>query len=601
MEIRLKNKEILFYILAFLLAIVLRIYHLGIVPLTDAEAYWALQALNIAHPNGPSYAVMIGNQIAYVNLTGTIFYILFDNNFLARVLPAFIGSFLVWLPFLFKNKLGRTAAIFAAFGLAIDAGLVVTSRTIGSPILAITFGFFAFAFYCIKKPILVGMLIGLTLLSGTFGIILALVFGLSWVTINQFNKKQFSKNALEQEKKNTAQVNNGISRFTKEQWIVLGISFGGTILVVGSIFFVYPQGISAIFDTLPSFVKGWVEPSGVSPIQIIIALLFYAPLPLAFSAYQIIVLILRKSKSDTPINTIDKYLVTFSLIALILIIIYPGRETSYLTLVLIPLWLLAGQGLQNSIKEWKITGITTAHSIFIFIIMALFWFSLISHTTLVVITEPYLPLLKATVLLGIILIGIFSTILISMGWGTNTARNGVILGSLIGLFVYTFSVMWGASQLRPTHPEELWFTQPGSGQTNLFLKTLSDLSNWNSGLPQSIEILSLVDTPSMKWALRQFDNAHFENAVSPVSLPPIILTLETEDAPILPSTYRGQDFVWWIRAGWTGALPSDFIAWLTFRDAPLINEKIILWAREDMFPKGGEIFIEPQAPSPEFE
>jgi hypothetical protein len=30
-------------------------------------------------------------------------------------------------------------------------------------------------------------------------------------------------------------------------------------------------------------------------------------------------------------------------------------------------------------------------------------------------------------------------------------------------------------------------------------------------------------------------------------------------------------------------LPDNFIDWLTFRDAPLINEQIILWVRSDLF------------------
>lgn len=592
-----KRIEIIFYLVAFALALVVRFYHLGAVPLTDAEAAWAFQAFQLANPKNLLHTLTIGNQTAYVNLTGVLFYLLFDNNFLARMLPAIAGSFLVWIPFIFKDKLGNIAAIFAAFGLAIDAGLVATSRTIGSPILAVTFGFFAFAFFYKKKPLLAGMLIGLTLLSGTFALIMIIVFGLSWVIINQFENKPSPPIELElNSAESIEQENHDKPPFSREQWSFAGISFGFTILIVGSVFFMYPQGISAIFNNLPFFIRGWIEPAGISATQIIAALVFYAPIPIVFSIYQIITQSIQKKQSNKSFNNNDIYLSAFTLISFFFILFYPGRETSYLAIILVPLWLIAGRGFQESIKGWKVNGIIAAHSVFIFIIMALFWFSLISHSNFVGVTQPYLPLLRASVLTGVILIGIFSTILISMGWGTDTARFGVIYGTLTGLLVYTISVMWGASQLRPTQPEELWYKQPGSGQATLFQKTLSDLSNWNTGLPESVEILSLVDTPSMQWELRNFNNTRFEKTISPVSLPPIIITLENEATPVLSSAYRGQDFVWWIHAGWMGALPPDFISWFTFRKVPLNKEKVILWAREDLFPKGGEIFTESQAP-----
>jgi hypothetical protein len=50
------------------------------------------------------------------------------------------------------------------------------------------------------------------------------------------------------------------------------------------------------------------------------------------------------------------------------------------------------------------------------------------------------------------------------------------------------------------------------------------------------------------------------------------------------AAYRGQDFVWRIRPAWERSLPSNWIEWLVFRDAPLDSEYVILWARGDLFP-----------------
>ena len=49
-------------------------------------------------------------------------------------------------------------------------------------------------------------------------------------------------------------------------------------------------------------------------------------------------------------------------------------------------------------------------------------------------------------------------------------------------------------------------------------------------------------------------------------------------------SYRGQDFIWYERSGWSGSLPESVWAWITARTAPINSESIVLWARSDLFP-----------------
>jgi len=146
--------------------------------------------------------------------------------------------------------------------------------------------------------------------------------------------------------------------------------------------------------------------------------------------------------------------------------------------------------------------------------------------------------------------------------------------------------MWGASQLRANQPQELWSRPPATGQADLFTSTMLDLSRWKTGFSHQIDAISIVDVPSLRWILRDYPNIRFYNHLPTGALPSIIITRQDQEAPALTTSYRGQDFTWWIQSGWTGALPANLLEWITFRKGPLLDEKLILWARSDLFPGG---------------
>jgi hypothetical protein len=86
--------------------------------------------------------------------------------------------------------------------------------------------------------------------------------------------------------------------------------------------------------------------------------------------------------------------------------------------------------------------------------------------------------------------------------------------------------------------------------------------------------------------LRHFPNARFATSLSSTDSPPIVITLKDKELPSLTENYRGQDFIWRQYPGWQGVYPPNFINWLAFRQTPLSQEQIILWARTDAFPGG---------------
>ena len=101
-----------------------------------------------------------------------------------------------------------------------------------------------------------------------------------------------------------------------------------------------------------------------------------------------------------------------------------------------------------------------------------------------------------------------------------------------------------------------------------------------------IDIVSEIDTPAMRWLLRNFPKASYSSLPNMDGTDSLLITPQAQESPALASSYRGQSFVWKTFPGWPGVLPEDFIRWLNYREAPLFQENIILWVRSDLFPGG---------------
>ena len=150
------NLEQVLALLAFALALAVRFLNLGAFPLSDSEAGWALQSLALASSSTSASQLIIGPQPAYIFLTTWLFALFGAPDFLARFLPALAGSLLVLVPFLFRRQLGRPVALIAAFGLALDPGLVTVSRQAGGPMMAVGFGLLALGLWNTRKSLLAG-------------------------------------------------------------------------------------------------------------------------------------------------------------------------------------------------------------------------------------------------------------------------------------------------------------------------------------------------------------------------------------------------------------------------------------------------------------
>ncbi len=588
------------YALAFALAMTLRFLHLGALPLSDFEADWAFQALQVArgaHPATPALAAgaSVGPNPAYVLLTSIPFYIFGASDFLARFWPALAGSILVLTPFFFRDRLGRIPALILAFTLAFEPGLLALSRVAGSLILAVSFLVLAWAMWRNGRYPLAGVLGGLALLSGPALWMGLLALGLTWAIGQALDGKWWKTGDHKQTTRDdqasavnrkTSNVNRESSIETghwslnTEHWKTALVYLLGTLLLGGSLFLLAPNGLSAFITSILAYFKGWWTFSGVHATHLLTALAAYQLMALIFGILALVCGLLNKDRLVIGLGL-------WTLVALLLTLAYPGRQVADLAWVFLPLWALAALELSRYTKvegvgAWELAGVTVlTASILVFA-----WMNLAAMAG-----EAFASPAAQTrllLLLGALLLLCLSLTLVGMGWSLDMARQGAVWGSALFLAAFTLGAATGAAGLRRPLTAELWSPAPETAQADLLQKTMDDLSNWRKGHIEALDVTVVgLDSPALRWLLRDWEVKE-TGALSPADSPALVIAPQGVELN-LSAAYRGQDFVWRQTPAWELARPEDWLRWFVYRQMPQQTESIVLWARNDLFFESGVI------------
>lgn len=571
MKTRSLTLEHFLYLLIFILALGLRFVRLGATPLADGEAVWALQALQVAGKTGPSgLPAAIGAQPAYVLLTGLVFFLLGSGDTLARLLPALVGSALVVLPLMFRRQLGRQAALILALGLAVDPGLVALSRLAGGPMLALGFGLLAAGAWFAGWKRVAGALAALALLGGSqfFAGLLGLAF--AWSAARGLGLFQDG---------NPFGGLGPLNPPAESPWGRAPLSFAVTLLLAGTLLFRVPQGIGGLAASLPVYLAGWAQPSGVAVGWLFVALIVYQPLAVVFGMGGI----WRGWRTRDPLQM---FLALWLLAALLLVVVYPGRQVEDLAWALVPLWALAARELARWLRAdmladraaWVLVAV-------IGVLAASIWLNLTGLTT----GDPSTPVFRLRLLVigGGMVLMVLTTLLVGLGWSVESARFGLVVGvwAMLGFYLFAASARAAAPRFSVAQ-QDLWQPGPRAGHAPLLLATLQALGDWDRGRPDTVEATVTMDAPAMRWALRGIRGVEFREALPAGAAPLVVITPKDQPGLALAEAYRGQDFVWTVQPAWETMRPHDWLKWAIFREAPTTTGQVILWARTDAFPGG---------------
>jgi hypothetical protein len=568
--------EYALYITALCLALAFRLIGLGALPFNEAEAAWAWQAYQVSQGE----AVQIGSQPAYVLLTGLLFFMFSSSEYLARLLPALLGSMVIVVPFVLKDRIGRKAALVAAFGLALDPLSVAVSRQVGSPMLAVGLALLAFAAWHYRKPGLTGVFTALFLLSGQPGVvaIVAVVMTVLLLILSGLRPAWLGE------------------EFDLKSFLVSGAL---TLLVVGTFFMRYPQGLSAMLQSVPNYFSGWTVAGGfwgqIPLLQALAAVPIYQPLALVFGVFILL-------KRDTWQQTTYRAIALLFLLGFVLIILYPARQTSDLVWALLPLWLLAGKGISPFIKtvdkEHRL--VVWGQGIAILVLLVFWWANLVKMTRIYYInipvgfrladfntldlgTKDYIGRMVVVILVPLVIALLIAIVVTN--WNKQAGVHSAVWGlGLSGVF-YLVVVLFGINDLRPQQANELWSPAMAPGYADDLTEALAELSLPYVGNRNELEVVYQIDMALLHWQLRDMPNAKFAPILASNDSPAVIINNSfTLDEMGRQAAYRGEKIALQLYRNWGDLpLPYDFDRWLIYREAPVEKQWVVLWAREDIF------------------
>lgn len=547
--------ETILYCAIFVFAVLVRFIHLGQAPLNDFEAAPALQALSVSRAESTA----MGDQPAYVMLTSGLFRVFNATNLWARFWPALAGAAIVLVPYLLRKRLPLRTGLVAALFLAIDPALVAISRTAGGQSLAIVFGLLALALLMDRKWIAGGICLGIALSSGQtvwFGALILIVVYLI---------ERILAKPLPREESNPW------------NWGWTAGAAALTAVLISTGFMVLPNGMTGVANGLVSFVKRWDTVSLVS-IKTSLAVFASTYLPaLLLAAFGYVAS--RKSHPERV-----RLLLTWFVAATLMVIIVPAREVSDWAWAAMPLWGLAALGIIDALparvrseRVVLLAEFVLTFTLLLFSVLNLMAYFFNSYGDAVVDRNRLIGAGLPVLLLAI------ATAFLAWGWSPKSAVQGLGLGIGVLLCAWIFSAgMKSAGSL--VQPSGIvWKPQPIIVDESLLVSQVEDLSLWNHGQRHQIDIEVVnYDTPSMRWALRDFSSVTWDLQYSPAETPSVIIAPDYQQ---IGSTtlYRGQGIAWAQYPSYAKMGFAQWMRWVFYRQAPVDEIRLILYARNDLF------------------
>jgi hypothetical protein len=530
------SSELLIYSLILLLAIFFRFARLGETSLTEFEAQAALPAHSLAHGEAPD----LGNQPGYVLFASPVFSLLGSSEFIARFLPALLGVALVFLPYFWRDMLGKKAALVLAFGLAIDPGMVAVSRLASGQMMAVSAGLIALTAWRQARPSLSGIFASIAFLASPLiflGFIPAVLVAIS---LRQAGKPK------------------------PIPWQDFVVAATITLILAGTLFLRAPEGLGGIGGTLSAFIAGFGKP-GVPLAEIGLALIGYVLPALVFG-------VIGGINSWRNNYSIGKVVSLFGVFSLLLILINPGRQIADLLWVVIALWILAAIQIAGdlSVPERDLT--VALGELALMLLLGIFF--TIALTKIAADYADFVWVAGATLILAIL-----ATVLIAFGWSRSGAVRGFVWSICLFSVLFLVSVSSRFQRVEISDANDLWAPGPAAGSDRLFADSLHDLSVLKQGVANDLAVESHVENAALAWELRDTQAATSETGGTSA----VIITAAVDTQPEDLAAYRGQSFAISVQRAWSG-WPDNFFAWLIYRQAPTETEQIILWARADLFP-----------------
>jgi hypothetical protein len=334
----------------------------------------------------------------------------------------------------------------------------------------------------------------------------------------------------------------------------------------------------------------WLTQFGFNPAQMlepVLAFIRYEPF-LTLMGVTAVFWAIRSNSS------LAKQLTAWTGLIFILCLLQPGQMNNAALLTLpaaLLVGLMADRLLQTPLSHigWAWAGGALLLGSLIFVNLARF--SRVVTTAPQEFSNVWVILMAVTA--GLVTIYFLSTWDASTGSAqASTGSTAVLQGTFLALLAlfafYQWGTGWWLSHEAANDPRERWVTLATDDDVGLLVTTLQDISRQATNADHELDIFSSVDSPTLRWYLRDFRQLQFGNSLPPGAQNEAIISPDNAE-PTLGSNYAGADFGL-LR---TGLLPREFpsptpgldvLRWWLFHESSLAasEERVILWWRTDL-------------------
>lgn len=561
------------YLLIAVGAAVMRLVQLAAIPLSPAEAQEALASWAFWQPASlPATAGVTLSSPAYFSLTSLFGPLIGSSDAAMRLIPALFGIGLIFLPRLLRERLGRRGALIASLLLAVSPSQAIAGRTAGGLTIAVfAIVLLLVAWVRAQDSWLLGeanngrlwvyvtmaaLALGLASAPLFYGGLLTLL--LAWLAQGTIGPPIY---------------------LTTWQWWPDGATWrravvvgAATFLAVGTMFLWNPAGFGAAARLAAEWLGDFSFRGDV--------VVWLSPL-LGFGRYELALVILGAvaiiwaTWNAEPFPT---FLVYWFVLGLLLVLLQRGQVANILLLT-IPGYLLVGIFVDRHLPAetgwlgWLQAGLLVALGLAAYI-----------HVVHYLRSSVFEPNDRSNLWFALVVLAFaIATVNFVRTSDKAAAHHGAIVGLLVLLLLYGWGTGWWLGHQAANDPRERWVGDSADNEAPLLAETLRQVSRQIGNSDSGIQVLSTVDSPVLRWYLRDFGRLQIGHAIPQNSQSEAIITpVQAELA--LAADYTGSDFG--LLRQETPHLVSglDSLRWLVFHQSPVAftEERVVLWLRTDL-------------------
>ncbi len=556
------------FIISLFAALIMRLPALGQLPLslTESAEAWAVWRFWQAGDGG----LLPVSSPAYFTFTAVVTQFFGHNDAAARLVPALFGAAAAMMPWLLRKRLGTIGAFAAAMLLAVSPLHAITSRTAGGDGIAL------FALMLLLTAVLnfhdnadpkwqtaaalsagLGLASSPLFYSGLFALLLAL---------------------LVQRWADGDDGDDGDERPSPD-WQQVGLITAAAFLLSSSLFLVYPAGWGAGVRLPADWFTHFHLTAGLTAFfHPFIILLRYEPFTSLLMAGGLLCALCEDRKTAL-------FFVYWMAAAIFLLLVQQGNADNAVLLTL-PSFLLIGlqadRILTLPMQEKKDKPLSVMQDQAVSAAIFLAFGAVILGNTAAYARQDVLNSENFIAIWLAILLVITGTMLayFLLMWEGETVVRGAVIAILTVTFFQQWGTAWQLSHYSANDPQEQWVTVGTDDGVRVMTAVIHDLSDRFAKSHHGISIANGVDSPILRWYLRDFDNVTHSHTL-PYEPTASLLISEVDDGRFA-AAYTGADFNLLRRSAQFPPRMTvpETLRWMLFHDHPYPQppaEKIILW------------------------